>query len=280
MKHSNLLFLPLLGLIVACGSTSTTSETEASTPEANEEPVATEALATTVALTRDPRTIGPEKSAEQFQIEENIYKIKAAENTLYGYWVGAFGKNKINIAIANITGNSIFGHSVCAGNFRPIKGTITETANGIFEIEMREPGDNKYDGLFKFTINQNTQELTGTWAPYQNTTSAKEYILTKKAFVYNPKVGDHPEASTRYMDIPEVENLLPEEIELIRNEIYARHGYSFQNLKIRRVFDAKDWYIPMSIDVRDQLTEIEARNIDLMYNYEEYLDDYYDSFGR
>jgi len=280
MKHSILLFLPLLGLLMACGSSTKTNSSETEVAEDTEAPADTEALGATVALTRDPRTIGPDKSAEQYQIEENIYKINSTENPLYGYWVGSFGKNKINIAIANVTGNSIFGHSVCAGNFRPIKGTITETGDGIFEVAMREPGDNKYDGLFEFTINQNTQELTGKWAPYQNTTSAKEYTLTKRAFVYNPKVGDHPDASTRYLDIPEVENLLPEEIEVIRNEIYARHGYSFQNLKIRRIFDAKEWYIPMSIDVRDQLTEIEARNIDLLYNYEDYLDDYYDSFGR
>ncbi len=67
---------------------------------------------------------------------------------------------------------------------------------------------------------------------------------------------------------------------MIRNEIYARHGYSFRNFKIRRIFDAKDWYIPMSIDIRDQLTEMEAYNIDLLYNYEEYYEEYYDEYGR
>ncbi|MFN3402743.1 MAG: YARHG domain-containing protein [Cytophagaceae bacterium] len=77
-----------------------------------------------------------------------------------------------------------------------------------------------------------------------------------------------------------MENLLPEEIEMIRNEIYARHGYSFSNLKIRRIFESKDWYIPMSVDIREQLTDIEAQNIDLLYNYEDYYMDYYDSYGR
>ncbi len=73
---------------------------------------------------------------------------------------------------------------------------------------------------------------------------------------------------------------MPEEIEIIRNEIYARHGYSFRNLKMRRIFDAKEWYIPMAVDIRDQFTEIEVQNIDMLYHYEDYYDEYYDGFGR
>ena len=69
---------------------------------------------------------------------------------------------------------------------------------------------------------------------------------------------------------------MPEEIEIISDEIHARNGYSFRNLKIRRIFDAKEWYISMAVDIRDQFTEIEAQNIDMLYHYNEY----YDGFGR
>ncbi|MEO1050971.1 MAG: YARHG domain-containing protein [Bacteroidota bacterium] len=231
-------------------------------------------------LTRDPRKIGPAKPQSQKHIDENIYRINAAENPLYGYWVGAFGKNKINIALAYTEGDSIFGHSVCAGNFRPIKGTVKEKEGGNYAINMWEPGDDKYDGAFQFEINLAAGELAGTWEPYKKTTAAKEYTLRKRDYKYEPSQGDFPDASTRQLEIPDVENFLPEEIEMIRNEIYARHGYSFKNIKIRRIFDAKDWYIPMSVDIRDQLTPLEAQNIDLLYNYEEYYDEYYDEYGR
>lgn len=199
---------------------------------------------------------------------------------MYGYWVGAFGKNKINIALAHATQDSIFGHSVCAGNFRPIKGTLKESGPGVYTISMREPGSDPYDGAFNFTVDIDKKELSGSWKPYRNTVGPKEYTLQKRAFKYDPTVGDFPAASTRYLEVPDVENMLPEEIEMIRNEIYARHGYSFTNLKIRRIFDAKDWYMPMGVDIRDQLTELEAHNIDLLYNYEEYYDEYYNDFGR
>lgn len=256
-------------LLISCGKPQKEQATEFA-----------EAAPAKVVLAKDPRKIGPEKPKEQLIIEENIYNINSSENPLYGYWVGPFGKNKINIAIANVEGDSIRGHSVCAGNFRAIKGTIKKTENNLYIINMREPGDDQYDGEFNFTIDLTKNELSGSWKPYKNTVSAKTYTLTKREFAYDPTLGDHPEASTGYLEVPDVENLLPEEIEMIRNEIYARHGYSFTNLKIRRIFDAKEWYIPMAIDIRDQLTEIEAHNIDLLYNYEDYYEEYYNDFGR
>ena len=282
MKLQSFFLAAAIGFFaLSCGKTEQqTKSAEAAQEEVASEGEAEETETLTATLERDPRKIGPEKSKEQYKIEENIYEINASENPVYGFWVGSFGKNKINIALARIENDSIFGHSVCAGNFRAIKGTLKESHPGVYDIEMKEPGDDQYDGEFKFTIDLSKKELKGSWKPYKNTVSAKEYILKKRAFEYDAGIGDYPDASTRYLEVPDVENLLPEQIEMIRNEIYARHGYSFQNLKIRRIFDAKDWYIPMSIDIRDELTEIEAHNIDLLYNYEEYYADYYDSYGR
>lgn len=285
MKHLAVLSLFSMSVFMySCGST---EEAESKTENSPVVAVAAEAGAEIdsvekkqVILEKDPRKIGPAKPASQRQIEDNIYKINAAESPLYGYWVGAFGKNKINIALAYADKDSIFGHSVCAGNFRAIKGTLKESGPGVYNITMFEPGDDQYDGEFTFTIDIDKKELTGTWKPYKPTVSAKEYTLQKRTFRYDPSVGEFPEASLSYLQVPDVENLLPEEIELIRNEIYARHGYSFTNLKIRRIFDAKDWYIPMGVDIRDQLTDKEAHNIDLLYNYEDYYEEYYNDFGR
>lgn len=261
----------LIGL--ACSKEKTESTNDNATAPAEKETQAK------VVLARDPRTIGPPKPAAQLQIEQNIFSINSAENPLYGYWVGAFGKNKINIAIAKVEGDSIFGHSVCAGNFRAIKGTVAASGD-LYEVVMREPGDDKYDGEFRFTINLATQELTGSWKPYKKTASPKNYTLNRRSFSYDETAGAHPEGSTQWLEVPDVENLLPEEIELIRNEIYARHGYSFTNLKMRRAFDSLEWYIPMAVDIRDQLTETEAHNLDLLLNYENYYEEYYNDYGR
>jgi hypothetical protein len=276
-QFSLIVFLAVSATVYSCTNKSAEADTKAkdSTSTAVNKPEKA-----SIVLAKDPRKIGPEKPESQVFIEDDISRINNSDNPLVGYWVGAFGKNKINLAIASTTEDSIFGHSVCAGNFRPIKGALKEMGPGVYSISMSEPGDDQYDGKFQFTMDVDKKELSGSWKPYKNTAGAKEYALQKRVFTYDPNVGDFPEASTQYLAVPDVENKLPEEIELIRNEIYARHGYSFTNLKIRRIFDAKDWYIPMGVDIRHQLTEIEAHNIDLLYNYEKYYEEYYNDFGR
>ena len=74
--------------------------------------------------------------------------------------------------------------------------------------------------------------------------------------------------------------MLEDELEVMRNEIYARHGYSFKDKEMRTRFDSTSWYIPMGVDIREQLTDIEVQNIDLIYRYEEYYAENYDSYGR
>jgi hypothetical protein len=79
----------------------------------------------------------------------------------------------------------------------------------------------------------------------------------------------------------DVENMYKGDLTILRNSVYARHGYSFKNRVIRNIFDYYvDWYMPISVDVREELTEIEKNNIELIKTYEEYAGEYYDSFGR
>lgn len=75
--------------------------------------------------------------------------------------------------------------------------------------------------------------------------------------------------------------MLKSDMEILRNSIYARHGYSFKTRKMRYVFDTYvDWYIPMSTDVSKELTPLEQENIALLKRYEQHAETYYDTFGR
>ena len=55
---------------------------------------------------------------------------------------------------------------------------------------------------------------------------------------------------------------------------------SFKNRPLRIFFDAQEWYIPVNIDIKSNLTEIEKENIQLLLKYEKNAVEYYDSFGR
>ena len=46
------------------------------------------------------------------------------------------------------------------------------------------------------------------------------------------------------------------------------------------MFEDKDWYIPNTVDVKKDLTEIEKKNISLIKRYEKYVEEYGDDYGR
>lgn len=70
------------------------------------------------------------------------------------------------------------------------------------------------------------------------------------------------------------------DLEIIRNSIFARHGYSFKKNSVRRFFEYNSWYVPVSNNVDNQLTPIEKANIALLTRMEKYAEDHYDYFGR
>lgn len=261
-----------------------------------------------------------------------------SKNDLIGFWVGYFRnakdedydkgvyadetlswtrENKINISIDEISGNAVKGHSIVAGNNRPFAGTCSE-GNNAYSFIVSEPGDNKYDGKFSFSIQKNDSMLTGTWKSYKKIDiQERKYELVKKIFNYNPeqmlerareygnwekrkkvKIEDaeydefydefsaatnkiyQMNASKNLLTKKDVENLKKGDLLIIRNTIYARHGYSFKNRPLRVFFDAQSWYIPVHTDIVSDLTDIEKKNIELLLKYEKNAKEYYDTFGR
>jgi hypothetical protein len=197
-----------------------------------------------------------------------------------GSFVGIFGDNKITLLITKAEGSIVEGRSIVGGNDRPFTGTIKEK-DGTYSIQAREPGDDPNDGIFSFTMESaNPDIITGSWKPFDSKKAAKDYTLQRRAFKYRIDVGEYPEAAQRELKPEDVENLMKPELEWMRNEIFARHGYCFRKKSLREIFEQQEWYIPDNTDVRDHLTAIEKKNIELIKRYEKYAEDYGDEFGR
>jgi len=244
------------------------------------------------------------------------------QSAVYGYYVGMFKAsifdrdkkpsyaNKITVSIDSLKDKIVYGHSIVAGNWRPFQGEWS-TLDNVLLVNAKEPGDDRYDGVFEFSIYPESQIISGIWKANDKNLAVtqREYSLEKREFTYNPKlelpdyiawqdlydqnneIVDGAEfltedvlkvnASIQPLKKEDVENLYKGDLEVIRNSIYARHGYSFKNRKMRYVFDsAVDWYMPVSIDVRGQITDLERQNIELIKRYEEHATAYYDAFGR
>jgi hypothetical protein len=260
-----LLLLLMTGtVLLACNNSKdkTKSDTKAS-----DEPVAdSRSVATT--------TPGPSPGKTELQIASAPYE------KFLGSFVGPFGDNKITMLITAMAGDSVVGRTIVANNNRPFVGTFTKNGDA-YTFTAKEPGDHKDDGAFSFTISDaDPDKVKGSWQSFDKKRPAKQYELSRREFKYDPSVGSYPQASQRLLKAADVENEMKEDLQFMRNEIFARHGYSFNKKNLRMMFELEDWYVPNTVDIKGYLTDIEKKNIELIKRYEKYAEEYGDEYGR
>ncbi len=97
---------------------------------------------------------------------------------LEGTWGGDFGGGgDLRIVLRHISGRHAVGYNIHQGLRRNISGPLTPAPGG-FEAVLSEPGDNPYDGTFRFTIDTATLALRGTWTPAKTASNLKEKSYT------------------------------------------------------------------------------------------------------
>ena len=87
-------------------------------------------------------------------------------------------------------------------------------------------------------------------------------------------------ASKKALTEKDIKNLKKLDLEIIKNAVFARHGYSFKKETYRQFFDNQDWYVPVSNNVDAELTPLEKENVALLSRFIKYAEDNYDNFGR
>jgi len=80
-----------------------------------------------------------------------------------------------------------------------------------------------------------------------------------------------PNSSSQYLSDDDVNWMSPGELRLARNEIYARHGATFNSPDLQEYFNNQEWYTPIyapgEISFGD-MNAVERANIQLIQNYE------------
>jgi len=87
-------------------------------------------------------------------------------------------------------------------------------------------------------------------------------------------------ASKQKLTEKDLKNLRKLDLEIIKNSVFARHGYSFKKETYRYFFEQTDWYIPVSNNVDADLSPMELENVALLNRFTKYAEDKYDYFGR
>jgi hypothetical protein len=223
--------------------------------------------------------------------------------------------NTINISIDEINGNKVNGNTVIAGKVRFFKCNMKKSGSK-FQFTFRGGADEKAAGAFKFSIAKGDSLLKGRWDA-GGKIPAHRFALVKNSFKYNPNwklatgryadyhkekietikpdsadayqqekifttTGDEYKhnASAELLTKDYVANLKKGDLLVLRNSIFARHGYTFKKPLLNLYFSQEPWYVPLNTDVTAELTPIEKQNIALMVPYEKHAKEYYEAFGR
>lgn len=236
------------------------------------------------------------------------------------FYEGIEHPDKINLIIKKITKDEVVGQSIVAGKKRILMGKVFEEGDklkfvmdesgslktdGRYEFELK--GDTligewnpfkkdaqlskmvykllrkafvynpnlmlpKTDYIDWSTSRDQTRTDTLDDGKVDTTTMALFRSASPQIFEIN--------ASNTLLKADQLKNLRKLDLQIIKNTIFARHGYFFKKSSIRGFFDPVDWYIPISNDVGKELTPIEKANIKLLQRYEKYAEDNYDAFGR
>ena len=227
---------------------------------------------------------------------------------------------RISLKINRITADSVYGQSIVNGNQRPVRGIFNETSksfvldepgndktDGRFEVKLA--GDSmtgKWNAFNKkavksplktikltkkeFVYNPNfmldpdsnlvdwsnpkdfVEKYTDSDGKTESYTISKNRVASEAVFTLN--------ASKQKLTEKEIKNLRKLDLEIIKNSVFARHGYSFKKETYRNFFEQTDWYIPVSSNVDKDLSPMEKENVALLNRFIKYAEDKYDSFGR
>lgn len=81
----------------------------------------------------------------------------------------------------------------------------------------------------------------------------------------------YSDASRRVLKNIDINGMTARQLRLLRNEIYARHGYTFRSTDLTEYFSQFDWYTPTSSDVSGSLNIFEQKNTIFLRNAEQKL---------
>jgi hypothetical protein len=219
----------------------------------------------------------------------------SCQTSVFGQEIGYMGIDKTKVIKPWITKSVLeyqgvygFGMSEWESELRLI---ITE--NGYYG-QIKEGSFSKdgkkffwyYTNLKNITIKGNkffSKETNGEFIFYGDHTGLKvykpwdeylkkggEYDIGTKNFVIEwAYSGKYPQASLRHLKKDELQTMSKAELEIMRNEIFARYGYIFSaGGEMERYFKRQDWYEGQHKNVSNFLTDLEKRNIKLIKQIE------------
>lgn len=160
----------------------------------------------------------------------------------YSYWTCSDGSSPDGHAKGKKNGVDL-----APGESAEIKIAVMDYGLKNVAVQYNVPVEQLYEGMNAYTGNE-----------YQ------QYLKEAKGNDAN----SYNWLSTREATPADLENKSSEELRIMRNWIYARHGYIFKSPDLTEYFSKFSWYEPTSSNVNSQLNSIERSNISAIQAYE------------
>jgi hypothetical protein len=117
---------------------------------------------------------------------------KSNVKSIVGSWNGTLGGKNIVLTITENKDGVVKGFNILEGNKRPLTGKSEDSGEN-YSLELKEPGDDKYDGVFNFEINKSTNKAEGKWKAYKGNAQFPfnfQKVLTKNEVTKTNIDGD------------------------------------------------------------------------------------------
>ena len=98
-----------------------------------------------------------------------------------------------------------------------------------------------------------------------NASSKVEKNSDDETFIEKP---DYDWLSQRRVTESDLEGKSKQELRIMRNYIFARHGYIFKSKSLKKYFKQFDWYSPKRKKVSSELSQVELDNVSFIKSYE------------
>ena len=110
--------------------------------------------------------------------------------------------------------------------------------------------------------------VTGEMADNSNgyNSSSDSYNGNNRKVVVTAELDDA--VMQRELTESDLNGLSQWQLKLLRNEVFARHGYIFQTTDMQLVFSQYSWYTPEYNDVNDLLSDTERYNVTFIKRHE------------
>lgn len=210
-------------------------------------------------------------------------------NDYWDYWYSTDGTVTINVYNISLESISFTFYQTDRNLTDSVSADVTaKVAGNAAQLAFSDSYGNYATGNITFTNGQLYLRLT-TESPAASVYPSVNCIMSRTQVQLTPQItptptpaaenqsGEYilPESSSRYLTDEELSGYSSDQLELAKNEIYARHGRQFVTDYIAEYFNSKSWYQgtidPATFDAQQDsiFNEYEIANINKIQQWED-----------